>query len=86
MVVVAVAVGVVVVVVVGTLVTQTHLSEAHLIGENSVDPVLVATDEPVQALQLVGPHLARGRDGWDGSRLSQQHHWVFALRGVGGRG
>ena len=32
---------------------RTHLSETHLVGENTVDTLLVQSSQPVETLQLV---------------------------------
>mmetsp|Transcript_4442 Transcript_4442/g.6492 ORF Transcript_4442/g.6492 Transcript_4442/m.6492 type:complete len:317 (+) Transcript_4442:2348-3298(+) len=39
-----------------------RLAQAHLVGEDAIDAVVVQFDEPVEALQLVGVHFADGRE------------------------
>ena len=47
----------------------------HLVGENSIDAVVVQMDQPIQALQLIVPHLSE----LDAGRLHCQavpHLWA----------
>ena len=51
-----------------------RFSEAHLVGQDAVDAVLVVADEPVEALELVGAHLAL-----DARRLLRQARALNAV-------